>query len=232
MMLRVAITDDHMLFRKSLKLLINSFENMEVVVGASNGKDLLEKLETLSVDILLLDLQMPEMDGFETCRRVNELYPEIKILVLTLLDDAETIREVIKLGVQGYFTKNTDPSELKNAILKLNDDGFYFEKSLTSIIQHILDDPSPELKNQHSLIFSEREMQIVSLTLKEYSGTEIAVKLNISPKTVEKHKRNLMGKTGAKNFIGVITYALLHNLLSVDELKDGKYTKKIREFPH
>ena len=231
-MLRIAITDDHMLFRKSLKLLINSFENMEVVVGASNGKELLEKLETLSVDILLLDLQMPEMDGFETCRRVNELYPEIKILVLTLLDDAETIREVIKLGVQGYFTKNTDPSELKNAILKLNDDGFYFEKSLTSIIQHILDDPSPELKNQHSLIFSEREMQIVSLTLKEYSGTEIAVKLNISPKTVEKHKRNLMGKTGAKNFIGVITYALLHNLLSVDELKDEKYTKKIREFPH
>jgi len=219
-MLRIAITDDHMLFRKSLKLLINSFENMEVVVGASNGKELLEKLETLSVDILLLDLQMPEMDGFETCRRVNELYPEIKILVLTLLDDAETIREVIKLGVQGYFTKNTDPSELKNAILKLNDDGFYFEKSLTSIIQHILDDPSPELKNQHSLIFSEREMQIVSLTLKEYSGTEIAIKLNISPKTVEKHKRNLMGKTGAKNFIGVITFALLHGFLSLDALRD------------
>lgn len=218
-MLRIAIADDHILFRKSLKLLIASFDNMEVVAGASNGIELLEKLETTSADILLLDLQMPEMDGFETCWRVNELYPEIKILVLTLRDDIETIREVMQLGVQGYFTKNTDPSELKNAILKLNDDGFYFEKSLTSIIQDILNFPSLESEAVHPIIFSDREMEIVRLTLKEYSGSEVAAKLSISPKTVEKHKRNLMGKIGSKNFIGVITYALLHNLLSLDELK-------------
>lgn len=214
-MLRIAVTDDHILFRKSLKLLIASFENMEVVAEASNGIELLEKLKTVSLDILLLDLQMPKMDGFETCRKVNELYPDIKILVLTLRDDAETIREVMELGVQGYFTKNTDPSELKNAILKLNDDGFYFEKSLTSVIQDILDSPSPDVKTRQPLTFTEREMDIVRLTLKEYSGTEIAVELNISPKTVEKHKRNLMEKTKAKNFIGVITYALLHGFLSL-----------------
>lgn len=218
-MLRIAIADDHILFRKSLKLLIASFDNMEVVVGASNGVELLEKLKTTSADILLLDLQMPEMDGFETCRRVNELYPEIKILVLTLRDDVETIREVMQLGVQGYFTKNTDPSELKNAILKLNDDGFYFEKSLTSIIQDILNYPSLESEAVKPLVFSDREMEIVRLTLKEHSGSEVAAKLRISPKTVEKHKRNLMEKIGSKNFIGVITYALLHNLLSLDELK-------------
>ncbi len=218
-MLRIAVADDHILFRKSLKLLIASFGDMEVVAGASNGKELLEKLETVSVDILLLDLQMPEMDGFETCQKVNELYPDIKILVLTLRDDAETIREVMKLGIHGYFTKNTDPSELKNAILKLNDDGFYFEKSLTSIIEDILDYPSMESETIKPLVFSDREMEIVRLTLKEYSGSEIAVKLNISPKTVEKHKRNLMERVESKNFIGVITYALLHDLLSLNELK-------------
>jgi len=218
-MLRIAVADDHVLFRKSLKLLIASFGDMEVVAGASNGKELLEKLETVSVDILLLDLQMPEMDGFETCQKVNELYPDIKILVLTLRDDAETIREVMKLGIHGYFTKNTDPSELKNAILKLNDDGFYFEKSLTSIIEDILDYPSMESETIKPLVFSDREMEIVRLTLKEYSGSEIAVKLNISPKTVEKHKRNLMERVESKNFIGVITYALLHDLLSLNELK-------------
>lgn len=218
-MLRIAVADDHILFRKSLKLLIASFGDMEVVAGASNGKELLEKLETVSVDILLLDLQMPEMDGFESCRKVNELYPDIKILVLTLRDDAETIREVMKLGIHGYFTKNTDPSELKNAILKLNDDGFYFEKSLTSIIEDILDYPSMESETIKPLVFSDREMEIVRLTLKEYSGSEIAVKLNISPKTVEKHKRNLMERVESKNFIGVITYALLHDLLSLNELK-------------
>ncbi|MBA4153720.1 response regulator transcription factor [Flavobacterium sp.] len=219
-MFRIAIVDDHILFRKSLKLLITSFENMKVVVEASNGKELLEVLETVSVDILLLDLQMPEMDGFETCRKINELYPDIKVLVLTLRDDAKTIREVVELGVQGYFTKNTDPSELENAILKLSNDGFYFEKSLTSIIQHILEGSSPKLKTEKSQIFSDREMEIVRLTLKELSGSEVGVKLSISPKTVEKHKRNLMEKVGSKNFIGVITYALLHNLLSVNELKD------------
>src|SRR5690554_1428907 len=117
-MLRIAITDDHKLFRKSLALLINNFENMEVVLEASNGMELLEKLETTSVDVLLLDLQMPEMDGFETYRNIKERYPDIKTIV----------RQVVKMGVQGYFTKNTPIEELEEAIWKLEDDGFYFEK--------------------------------------------------------------------------------------------------------
>lgn len=219
-MLHIAITDDHALFRKSLNLLISNFENMQVVMEASNGEELLEKLVSTPVDILLLDLQMPVMDGFETCRIINEQYPDIKILVLTLMNEADTIKKVMELGVHGYFTKNTDPSELKSAIQKLNDDGFYFEKSLTSVIQGIIDDSPPAVRSSQSLIFTEREMEILRLTLKEYSGSEIAVELNISPKTVEKHKRNLMGKTGAKNFIGVITYALLHDFLSLNEVKD------------
>lgn len=220
MMLRIAITDDHTLFRKSLRLLINSFENMEVVAGASNGIELLEILKTVPVDILLLDLQMPEMDGFETCKKVNELYPDIKILILSLLQDAETIREIMDLKIHGYFTKNTDPSELKKAILNLKDNGFYFEKSLTSLIHYILEEPPPALIEVKPLYFSKREIEILQYTLKEYNGKEIAHKFNISPRTVEKHKRNLMEKAGAKNFIGVITFALLHGFLSLDELND------------
>lgn len=92
-MLRIAITDDHTLFRKSLELLINSFKNMQVVVKASNGIELLEKLQTTPVDILLLDLQMPEMDGFETSQKVKELYPKIKTLVLTLMNETDTIKK-------------------------------------------------------------------------------------------------------------------------------------------
>src|SRR5690625_3442383 len=91
-MLQIAITDDHTLFRKSLKMLINSFENMEVILEAANGIELLERLETRIPDILLLDLQMPEMDGFDTCVKVKEKYPGIKILVLTLLNESETIK--------------------------------------------------------------------------------------------------------------------------------------------
>jgi len=219
-MLRIAITDDHTLFRKSLSLLVGSFENMQVVVEAANGKELLDKLESVQVDILLLDLQMPEMDGFETSLIINEKYPDIKILILTLQKEEDAIKKVMDQGVHGYFTKNTDPSELKNAIVKLSDDGFYFEKSLTDIMQNILKDSAIITKATESIIFTEREMDIVRLTLKEYSGTQIAYELNISPKTVEKHKRNLMEKTGSKNFIGVITCALLNEFITLDEVKD------------
>ena len=219
-MIRIAITDDHTLFRKSLSLLVGSFENTQVVVEAANGKELLEKLQSVPVDIVLLDLQMPEMDGFETSLKINELYPDIKILILTLQKEEEAIKKVMEKGVHGYFTKNTDPSELKNAIIKLSDGGFYFEKSLSDIIQHIIEDSSIIANKQKSLIFTEREMDIVRLTLKEYSGTQIAYELNISPKTVEKHKRNLMEKTGSKNFIGVIMCALVNEFITLDEVKD------------
>src|SRR5690606_3623414 len=101
-MLKIALTDDHTLFRKSLGLLINSFEGMEIVAEAANGLELLKKLETTEVDILLLDLQMPEMDGFETCIRIKQHYPNIKILILTLMNEAETIEKVFNMGVNGY----------------------------------------------------------------------------------------------------------------------------------
>lgn len=219
-MLRIAITDDHTLFRKSLTLLVGSFENMQVVVEAANGKELLDKLESVQVDILLLDLQMPEMDGFETSLMINEKYPDIKILILTLQKEEDAIKKVMDQGVHGYFTKNTDPSELKNAIVKLSDGGFYFEKSLTYIMQNILEDSIIIPKDPESIVFTEREMDIVRLTLNEYSGTQIAYELSISPKTVEKHKRNLMEKTGSKNFIGVIRCALLNKLITLDEVKE------------
>ncbi|MBX2950070.1 MAG: response regulator transcription factor [Crocinitomicaceae bacterium] len=216
-MLRIAIADDHALFRKSLKLLIGSFENMEIVAGASNGIELLEKLKTVTADILLLDLQMPEMDGFETCNKINELYPEMKILVLTLISEEDTIKKIMGMGVNGYFTKNTDPHELEKAIWKLEDNGFYFEKRLTTVIEKILKEQE-KTNLEVTVQITDREMEIVRLAIKEFSGKEIADQLDISLKTVETHKRNLMEKTNSKNFIGVIIYVLSNRLIFIDEL--------------
>lgn len=218
MNIKIGITDDHTLFRKSLRFLINSFDKMEVVLEAKNGNELLQKLKASTIDVLLLDLQMPEMDGFSTCLKLNELYPNIKVLILTHLDEQETIRRVLNLSIQGYFTKNTDPQELKNAILKLSNNGFYFEKKLTSIIQFLIDNPDFDEKAKEYKPFTKREMQVLKLTIKELNGLEIADKLCISPKTVEKHKGNLMNKTDSKNFIGVIIYALIHNLISLKDI--------------
>jgi Response regulator containing a CheY-like receiver domain and an HTH DNA-binding domain len=220
-MLRIAITDDHTLFRKSLGLLINSFDGMQVILEAENGAELLERLKHIQVDILLLDLQMPVMDGFETSKILQTEYPAIKTLVLTQLNERDTISRVLKSGVQGFFTKNTDPIELQNAINKLNNNGFYFENSFASIIHGIAKEM--EIDNavipENKSLFSAREHEILMLTLKEYSGSSIGEMLNISPKTVEKHKANLMEKTGSQNFIGVITYALQHELISIEDLK-------------
>src|SRR5690606_17584049 len=211
-MIRVGITDDHVLFRKGLNLLVSNFQNIKVVLEASNGKELIEKLKHDSIDILLLDLQMPEMDGFETCMKIRELYPNIKILVLTFLNETDTVRKIMQMDAQGYFTKNTSPGELENAIRKLDKNGFYFEKNLASIIEEISDE------KDITISFTERELEIINLTLNECIGNEIAERLFISPRNVEVHKRNLMEKTGSKNFMGVVAYALLHKFISLNNM--------------
>ena len=218
MKLSIGIADDHTLFRKSLKFLIDSFDDMEVVLEAKDGFELLEKLKKTPIDVLLLDIKMPKMNGFEAYKQLNDLYPDIKTMVLTHLNKKDTIRKVLDLNIEGYFTKNTDPQELKSAILKLSNNGFYFEKNLSSVIHFIKDNPQDEVKDEEVKTFSEREMQILKLTIKELNGIEIAEKLYISPKTVEQHKRNLMDKTDSKNFIGVIKYALTNELISINKL--------------
>jgi len=215
-MLKIAITDDHTLFRKSLGMLLNSFNNMQVVLEASNGSELLEKLKTTNVDILLLDLQMPVLNGFETSRHVKEKYPEIKILILTLMSGADIIEKVINMGVNGYFTKNTPPNELENAIWNLKEDGFYFEDSLSQVINKILSTTDNQTIKEHEVLFTERELEIIKLTAEGFKAREISEKLFISPKTVNNHKQNIQNKYKFENMMTAILYCINHNLINVD----------------
>lgn len=215
-MLKIAITNDHTLFRKSLGMLLNSFNNMQVVLEASNGSELLEKLKTTNVDILLLDLQMPVLDGFETSRHVKEKYPEIKILILTLMSGADIIEKVINMGVNGYFTKNTPPNELENAIWNLKEDGFYFEDSLSQVINKILSTTDNQTIKEHEVLFTERELEIIKLTAEGFKAREISEKLFISPKTVNNHKQNIQNKYKFENMMTAILYCINHNLINVD----------------
>jgi DNA-binding NarL/FixJ family response regulator len=219
-MLRIGITDDHMLFRKSLRLLINSFGGMEVVLEAINGADMLQQLASIPVDILIVDLQMDVMDGYEASQHVLTNYPNIKILILTFLNEPENIKRVLEIGAHGYFTKNADPLEIKQAILQLDLNGFYVEPSLTETFHNILKE-STKKKTPHEekVSITEREHEIILLSLKEYSSKEISDLLNISVRTVEKHKYNLIEKTESKNFTGVIIYALSHGIIHLNELK-------------
>lgn len=172
-MLRIAITDDHKLFRKSLALLIRDFKDMEVVLEASNGVELLEKLKTTPVDILLLDLQMPVMDGFETFKNVRQQYPHIKTVILTMRKDADEIRDVIKMKAHGYFTKNTPPKELEDAIWNLKDNSFHSEQGLATIIKEVQASLEIDLDSME-IDFTDRELDIIKLTAQGVKPKEIA----------------------------------------------------------
>ncbi|MEG0916488.1 MAG: response regulator transcription factor [Myroides sp.] len=215
-MLRVAITDDHTLFRKSLGMLVNSFADMQVVLEAGNGSELLEKLKNTPADILLLDLQMPEMDGFETAKGIKERYPEMKILILTLMSETDIIDRVIKMGVNGYFTKNTPPHELENAIWNLSNDGFYFEDSLSSVFNKILNDTETKTIPEETINFTERELEIIKFTAEGFKAREIAEALYISPKTVNNHKQNIQKKYEFESMMTAILYCLNNRLIDVD----------------
>lgn len=214
-MIRLAVVDDHTLFRKSLSLLIDTFNQMTIVIEAGSGIELLKKLTTEPIDILLLDLQMPEMNGFDVCCQIKEMYPDIKILVLTLMNDLETVKKAITMGVNGYFTKNTSPKELESAILNMHDNGFYFEKNLTSIIKEINNNSRFKFDKNKELVFTMRELEIIELTAIGLKAKEIAEKLFISTKTVNAHKQNIQQKYGFETMMSAILYCVHHNIIDL-----------------
>lgn len=217
-MLKIAITDDHTLFRRSLALLINSFENMQVAAEAANGIELLEKLKSVKVDVLLLDLQMPEMDGFETIQKVKELCPNLKILILTHMNDTDTIKKIVRMGVQGFFTKNTPPKELENAIWKLEDNGFYFEKSLGIVVNEILNNSDLKITDNKEIHFTERELEIIKLTAQGLRPKDIAKILFISTKTINAHKQNIQQKYNFDNMMAAILYCVRQEIIDLNTI--------------
>lgn len=214
-MLRIAITDDHTLFRETLALLIKDFKNMEVVLEAANGKELLEKLKNTPIDILLLDLQMPVMSGFETIPFVKKEYPHIKTIILSSLDDIEITRELTKMGIRGYFTKKTPPRELEEALWNVKDNGFHFEKGLASVMEEIRAYRNYDIENKNEIQFTERELEIIQLTALGTKLSDISKMLNISPKTVSTHKQNIQNKHDFPDMIAAILYCMEKDLIKI-----------------
>ncbi|AWI26621.1 response regulator transcription factor [Flavobacterium pallidum] len=233
-MIKVAIVDDHQLFRKSLVLLVNSFKGVQVVSDSENGKVFIEKLEKTEIkpDIVLLDIEMPEMDGYETCIILRRNFPEIKVLIVSQLTTKESIHKILELGAHGYFTKNSDPGQLQQAIKSLEKTGYYFGMELGSVIREALlwqnrsninveetevEQGGQEADKADKNGLSEREIEIIKMTCQEFSNADIAKELCISAKTVEGHKKRILDKTNTKNFIGAIIYAFRNNYLSMDD---------------
>ena len=213
--IRVLVADDHRLYREGIKALLEDNEDIAITLEASNGSAILEKLAQCSVDVVLMDIDMPGMNGVEATRRVKESFPKTRILILSMYDNLEFILEVMQAGASGYLLKETEHLDLENAIKALALGSSYYSQKiaekLTSYLTQInIPAPSPP---PDSPALTKRELEILKLISEEFTNTEIAEQLFISENTVFTHRRNLLGKLSARNTAGLIRSAAQFGLL-------------------
>lgn len=209
-MIQISIADDHQLFRQGIISLLNTIDNFEVLHEASNGNELLEALSKKPTDVILMDINMPILDGISCARAVKKDYPKIKIIMLSMHADHETIQEAISIGIDGYLPKDTGKDELEDAITSVQNGERYFNKSITGTIMDGLISP----KMTQPVRLTPREQDVLKLIYEENTTKEIAEKLFIAYNTVETHRKNLLHKTGSKTSLGLVKFALENNLFS------------------
>lgn len=216
MPIKIALADDHTLFREGVKLIINSCDDFMLVLDADNGQTLLEGIATLEniPDVVLLDLKMPVKDGMETTKELKAAYPEIKILILTMIDQDDYIIHLLDLGANGYLQKNSSAAEVQMAIRKVAEKGFYFSDHVSQVMLTGLKRKRTQPQALDAMTkISAREKEVCELMAAGLTTNEIADRLFISTRTVETHRKNLMEKLGVKNSAGIIYRAVKEGLL-------------------
>lgn len=213
---KIGIADDHALFRKGLAALLDDFEGMEVVLEAENGEHLLERLKFAQPDLLLLDLDMPEMDGRTVLPIVREQFPDMRVLIVTMHDHEAMILQVMELGASGYLLKGMDPEELESAIQSVARTGFYLSDKVSRVmLQRVVGKTTFKQPIAEADQLTRREVEVMELVCRECTNAEIAERLFISPRTVEGHRQRIIQKIGAKNTIGMVIFAIKEGLVDV-----------------
>lgn len=210
----VAIADDHGLLRTALARLVNSFEEYTVIYEASNGKELKSKVQQHVIpDIAMLDVNMPEMDGFETAQWLNKNYPQIKILALSMLSDEKTIIKMFRVGAKGYLLKNTSPEELKEALGTLIDKNFYLSDYVSEkLVSGLNVDAAGEEKE---IILNEKEREFLRLVCSELSYKEIAAQMFLSTRTVDDYRASLFNRLKVHSRVGLVMYAIKNGIVEL-----------------
>jgi DNA-binding NarL/FixJ family response regulator len=207
-LINYVIADDHQVFRQGLKLVLGDDSKLNFLGEAENGITLLKLLEKVSPDVILLDLKMPEMDGFEATREIRKRFPGIKVLILTMHDEEHFILHMLEAGANGYLLKNANPEEIQQAIHSVHETNHYFndlvsKAMLKSLVQKNI--ASPDFKN--AIVLSEKEITILRLICQELTSAEIGEKVFLSARTVEGIRAGMMEKIGVRNIAGLVMYA-------------------------
>lgn len=210
--IRIAIADDHQLFRNGLKILLGAFPGFEVVAEASNGNELLKQLSLSQADIILMDISMPEKDGIEATAEVSKLYPDTKVVALSMYGEEEYYYSIVDAGAKGFILKDSDINEVKEAIETVYKGGNYFSQEL---LYHVIRKMKNREQEVKSSSLSKREKEILLKICEGLSNHEIAETLFISKRTVDKHRANLLAKTNSKNTASLILYAIKNKLIEI-----------------
>lgn len=211
--IKIAIADDHVLFRKGLISLLKEYESFNVSFEASNGSELLEKLKSKKADVILLDLEMPDMNGFETVPALTKKHPDIKIIALTMHSENGIVHHLLNDGIHGFLSKNCSIDSIAEAIHSVVETGYYFNDHVSKEMIKDLISAKKMKPNLKRVTLSEREIEVIKLICKEYTNKEIADKLFISVRTVDNHRENILRKINAKNIIGVVMYAIRNKIV-------------------
>jgi two-component system, NarL family, invasion response regulator UvrY len=216
--IKVAVADDHILLRNGLAQLINSFDGYKVLIEADNGKHLLDKLDKNNLpDLILLDINMPVKDGFETAQWFKVNHPDIKILALSMYDNEPSIIKMMRNGARGYLLKDTDPSEFKTALHAVMNKGFYYSELVTGKLIHAVHSMDDSPQNRTSYIkLNERETEFLKLACTEMTYKEIADKMNLSPRTIDGYRDALFEKLELKTRVGLVVYAIKNGIYIVN----------------
>lgn len=208
----IAIIDDHLLFAKSLKSLIDTFKDFEVTFQANNGKVFIEQLSKTSnlPEIALMDMNMPIMNGVETTSLLKKNFPSIKVLALSMDDNESSILKMIKNGAKGYLLKDIHPDILLEALHSVIKEGFYHTKDVTNSLINSLKTDS---KNLDDIIFNERELTFLKYVSTEMTYKEIADVMHLSPKTIDGYREQLFKKLEVKNRVGLVVYCLKNGIV-------------------
>lgn len=209
----IYLVDDHTLFRNGLRILLNTLENYHVAGEAGNGQEFLDLLEHQVPDVVLLDIDMPVMDGITAAKRALEKFPELKIITLSMYGEEDYYYKMVDAGVKGFLLKNSDMTEVKTAIETVLDGGNYFSSELLQTLVNSLRTSSKTREPQAEL--SEREIEILLLICQGLSNQEIGEQLFISKRTVDKHRANILEKSECKNTAQLVMYAIKNHLVEI-----------------
>ena len=215
---RLVLVDDHQMFLDGLELILSSDPAFEIVSRYNTAEDLLKNFSTDNPDVLITDLNMPEVSGITLTREIKAQFPDSKILVLSMHNDRETVSEILDAEAEGYVLKNSDKSELVKAIKTVAEGGTFYSNEIVSIILSRF--VQKERKMEVLEIITDREKEVLELIAQELSNDEIAEKLFISKRTVETHRKNLMAKTKAGSIVGLLKFAVRNELILFSDIGD------------